>query len=1029
MSLELVHRTYEAQILEGDSEQNEAIEHRGTPLILRGKAGTGKTRTLIEAAVSRIRNGQDPNSILFLTYGRETASYVRDEIARAANATMREPLARTFHSLAFSILKMKRGGSLREPLLISGAEQESFIKELLDGVEEKVKESGKEYWPESLIKAKKTEGFVREIRDLILRCNERGIAPSQLAAYGKSFDEPLWIAVAKFWQDEYIKTQVMFELGSEDAKFRVDPSEVVIAAIGLLESDAELLQELRQRFQTIMVDEFQESDPMQRRFLELLAGEDLLIAVDTDSAVGRFRGADPDGAESALALYISRGREITLKRAHRAELKPSAFLFRSENEEAHFIAHRFKREHLMNGTSYSEMAVILRSPGSFAASMRRAFMQVGIPVVGYLDVLGKNPALAPFILLARVATKDQELNVEICEKLLLSEFGGADSISLRRIRRSLLLTKKESDPRTGNQLIIDAIDKGEIFIEEKSALVRIHELLEVARRASRKKNVTAEIVLGAIWDNALNSQNEKISLAWKREALKNSARSVAADRDLDAMIQLFEEAARFSERMPQSAPSLFLRQISQENIAADVITAKGVRSQAVEILTVHAAKGREWEYVAVAGVQDGLWPNLKQRSSLLGSERLVEHCRYPEVAKDGLRKMAADGLRKDEERLFHVALTRATTELIVTAASDEELVPSTFFEELIEGNDDGSLNLSYTDLERQLSMSALVADLRRTVVADSGAIVGETVISENDKQRAASLLKTLAESGISIADPVNWYGYLPLSSTDPVVPEGEDVSVSPSGGENFEKCGLKWFLERQGGSNGETTAQLLGTIIHEFARAKFETPDVTTDELYNKMEKAWKVIDENSGWVSNLGLERAMAMITRFVNYHERNLQSRKIVGVEQRFVLKIGRAVINGSADRIEINSDGELYIIDFKTGKTVISENEALDNLQMAAYQLAAVMGKYKELTDSTKVAGAELAFLGHERKKTFIALRTQAPLTDEFQAAIQERIQNIAEGMGAATYVATIGDKCENCGVKSSCPLQSNGRTVIS
>ena len=93
-------------------------------------------------------------------------------------------------------------------------------------------------------------------------------------------------------------------------------------------------------------------------------------------------------------------------------------------------------------------------------------------------------------------------------------------------------------------------------------------------------------------------------------------------------MQLFEEARRFAERFPYSKAQNFISQISQEDILGDAITAKGQRPDVVEILTVHASKGREWEIVALAGLQEGVWPNLRQRGSLLGSERLVERMRH-----------------------------------------------------------------------------------------------------------------------------------------------------------------------------------------------------------------------------------------------------------------------------------------------------------------------------------------------------------------------------------------------------------------
>ncbi len=111
--------------------QKLAISHRNKPLIITGGPGSGKTTVLIESAIARINEGQDPNSILVLTFGRERASELRDAIALRTSQTMLEPLARTFHALAHSILKAEG----HNPILLSGPEQEGWIRQLVDGVE------------------------------------------------------------------------------------------------------------------------------------------------------------------------------------------------------------------------------------------------------------------------------------------------------------------------------------------------------------------------------------------------------------------------------------------------------------------------------------------------------------------------------------------------------------------------------------------------------------------------------------------------------------------------------------------------------------------------------------------------------------------------------------------------------------------------------------------------------------------------------------------------------------------------------
>ncbi|MSZ63014.1 MAG: AAA family ATPase, partial [Actinobacteria bacterium] len=264
----------------------EAYSVPTSPLVVLGGAGTGKTSLLVEATLARIAAGQDPNSILLLTYGRESASDLRDAIALRTTQTMFEPLARTFHSLAFSILKKRPNAQDLEPILFSGPEQEKFIKELLAG---DVIDGNREWNPE-LHAALTTSGFARELRDLILRANERKFGPVKLAELGNSSDEPFWVAAAKFWE-RYIENLSMQEDSAGDSKQRLDTSEIVSSAARRLKERPDILEELRSQFTTIMVDEYQESYPQQRELLRILACDDMILCADDLSTVGRFRGA------------------------------------------------------------------------------------------------------------------------------------------------------------------------------------------------------------------------------------------------------------------------------------------------------------------------------------------------------------------------------------------------------------------------------------------------------------------------------------------------------------------------------------------------------------------------------------------------------------------------------------------------------------------------------------------------------------------------------------------------------------------
>ena len=1035
--------------------QQEVIAHRGSPLVVLGGPGTGKTTVLVESALARVADAQDPNSILMITYGRERASELRDAVALRTTAIMKEPIARTFHSLAFSILKMKAAETSSEPILMSGPEQESFIRDLLEGD----RELGKNYWPADLEKALTTNGFARELRDLILRASERNLTPDRLALLGKEHGEKYWESAAIFWR-QYQDVMDLQTDSAGDAKLRIDPSQIVAEAFYHLRANPDIASTLRARFTSILVDEFQESDPAQRQLLREIVGNDVLLCADADSAIGRFRGADPDQLGPELDWYLEKGKQIVLHDVFRnapeifavgqsvsgefrgsapqrkrmcagenpgvettlepagsglpepadtLELQPVVIgRFRSASEEAQFIAYQFRHARLINGTPWSEMAVILRTPGIGASVLRRALSQAGIPVASEIAALSGNPAITPFLLLAQIAIGEKKLTLDNCEKLLLAEFGGADAVSLRRIRRTLIASRESDDQRSGSELLIAAIDTGELFIEGADSLVRIHELLAKARKVLRSRNTQAEDLLWEIWNNALTSDGQKLSESWRRQALRGGNRGASADRDLDAMMQLFESARRFAERFPHSKAESFIRQISHEDILGDVITAQGQRPDVVEILTVHSSKGREWEIVAIAGLQEGVWPNLKQRGSLLGSERLVERIRHGAMARKELDALTASGLVEDERRLLHVAVTRAKTQLIVSAVQREDDEPSTYFEEIathVLG--EWSTDPVMTALPRPITPAALVATLRSELYAQN-------------REMAAQILARLGKEGLKEADVDAWAGVTPVSSTAPVIAPDDLVRVSPSGAESFTECGMKWFLERSGGQNGDSTAQVLGSAIHAFAELMENDRTLTEADLVAKLQAAWKLIEPSTGWVSTSSLDRAIEMIHRFVKYH--TSRTNEIVGVEAKFKITVGRALISGSADRLEITAEGDLYVIDFKTGKTMIQIEDAKANRQMAAYQLAILEGGFALNHESRTSAGAELVYLANGVDAT---LRKQPVIDVE---KVKADIEEIAEGMGAATFLATVGERCRTCDLRNVCPIQSDGRAVM-
>ena len=1042
--IELIRPVVEAANFVATTEQKLVVDSNAPRLIVLGGPGTGKTATLVETVVSLIKSDVDPNSILVLTYGRERASELRDKIVIQSGANAFEPIVRTFHSLAFSIINTQVEADDPKYVLISGAEQDSFIRELLANPEH----SPQVKWPKVLEPALSTKGFARELRDLILRASERNFTYKELIERGHLLNEPWWEPAANFWKiyDQILGIRYGFISG---AAKRIDSSSIISQAISDLNQKAKIRALFQNKFKVIVIDEFQESDNSQRKLLDLLASDRVILFADPQSAIGQFRGADPEGVRAYAAKNGYEELELTKAirtpaaitelsnaisakfripgkpiQAMQAAGKIDVAKLASQSDCANYIAHAFRTAHLRDGIAWSQMAVILRSPGAGVSAISRAFALNNIPIQIDSDAqaLGENPAIKPILTIAQIALGKIKLipsNWDLIEEILFSEFGGADPLSLRQMRIDIGKLREPGDEaKPSTQIILEIIDNNDAPLpwEQLLSLKRIADVIAEARKVVRMNSkgsnqVDIADLIWAIWSTAKNYEGDLLAHTWRNRALKGGMRGAAADRDLDAVITLFESARRFAERMPGSDPQLFLDQLLSESIQSDAIAARGQRGEVVSVMTVHSAKGLEWDLVAITGLQEGIWPNLKARGSLLGSERLVESERTQSTARREIETSAANALVEDERRLLKVAISRAKAALVVTAYSKEDdSEPSQYFEEIYESvHGISSIEAEVLDLPRSLTPQALVSTLRQN-------LEGSDVFS-------ARLLRTLAAKEIQSAKVENWLGGLSLSTTEPILPPDAEVSVSPSNLQSFSECGLKWFIEKSGGRDGDSTAQLLGIAIHSLAAMLKGEPGLTFEELSTRLENGWQLIDGNKGWVRDYQFKLALEKLEKFYKWHSTNKSNRTLFAVEAEFKKVIGRALFNGSVDRVEVDNEGRVYIVDLKTGAPDISKKKAEDHKQLAGYQLAVYEEAFTGESPGNQSAGAELLFLGTDSKSA-----AAKPQTVKDHETIKAEVIAAADAMSAYEFTATVNDRCRMCAVKGLCPIQPQGRTVI-
>ncbi|MFJ1688601.1 ATP-dependent helicase [Streptomyces albidoflavus] len=750
-------------------------------------------------------------------------------------------------------------------------------------------------------------------------------------------------------------------------------------------------------------------------------------------------------------------------RAHRS-LSPArdggrveAYTYPTTGAELDNIADILRRAHLEEGVPWGEMAVLVRSGGHTIPAVRRALTSAGVP----LDIDGNDlplrhePAVAPLLTALRAAataalqdraeeeagpvpepepdagTQDTApawLDTETALTLLASPLAALDAADQRRLGRALRDEERAAGnplPPPSDTLLARALAEPERLVTHEGYAHGARLLGELLRRARTllAKGGSAEEALWELWDGTTWPQR------LERSARRGGAVGRNADRDLDAVCALFATAARAEERTGGRGALNFLAEIEAQDIAADTLTRRAARPDAVRLMTAHRSKGLEWRLVVVAGVQEGVWPDLRRRGSLLEADR---------IGRDGLAEPLPPGaLLAEERRLFYVAATRAAERLVVTAVkapAEDGDQPSRFLTELgVEPKDVSSRP------RRPLSVPALVAELRATTVDPR---VSAT-LREAAAHRLAKLAALTDEDGrplVPTAHPDRWWGMRePTRSQVPLRDRDAPVVLSGSALDQLANtCALQWFLGREVKADAPASAaQGFGNVVHVLADevASGRTP-ADLDVLMERLDSVWDALAFDAPWKSVQEKENARQALERFLEWHTLDRAGRTPVASEHDFDITLGAGPyevrIRGSMDRVEQDPRGRAYVVDFKTGKQAPTAAEVAHHPQLAVYQLAVTEGAVDPLFDGVRPepGGAEL-----------VHLRQPAPKKEGGDALPRVQHQPSPEGEWVGDLLATAagkvlderftpttGQHCAHCSFRSSCSAREEGRQVV-
>ncbi|MFI1353805.1 ATP-dependent helicase [Streptomyces sp. NPDC020898] len=959
-------------------------------------------------------------------------------------------------------------------------------------------------WPDELRACLTTRGFADEVRAVLARSRELGLGPDALDAFARRIGRPDWRAAAAFLAEYLDVLDMQGVLDYAELVHRAvlladrpDTAGQLAARYDAVYVDeyqdtdpaqVRLLHALAGGGRTLVAL----GDPDQSIYA--FRGADVNGILDFPAAFPRADGR-PAPVEVLRTSRRSAGTLLTASRlltqrmplsrlpaekvrAHR-DLTPvrgggrvEVCTYPTSGTELDNIADILRRAHLEDGVPWGEMAVLVRAGGRTIPTVRRALTAAGVP----LDIDGDDvplrhePAVAPLLTALRaVATAEASraveepgieaagdaagedadvalsgdtawLGTETALTLLTSPLAGMDAADLRRLGRALREEERAAGnpvPPPSDDLLARALAEPERLIAHDPTYARGAQRLGALLRKARERLAgggTAEEALWELWAGT----------PWpgrlERAARRGGAAGRNADRDLDAVCALFATAARAEERTGGRGTLNFLEEIDAEDIAADTLTRRAVRPEAVRLMTAHRSKGLQWRLVVVAGVQEGLWPDLRRRGSLLEADR---------IGRDGLAEPLTPGaLLAEERRLFYVAATRARERLVVTAVkapADDGDQPSRFLTELgVEAKDVTGRP------RRPLSVAALVAELRATTV-DPRVSASLREAAARRLARLAALTDEDSRPLVPSAHPYRWWGmYEPTESKVPLRDRDQPVVLSGSALDQLANtCALQWFLGREVKADAPATAaQGFGNVVHVLADevASGHTPaDLAV--LMERLDSVWNALAFDAPWKSAQEKEHARVALERFLTWHVDSggaRTGRTPVASEHDFDVTLGAGAyevrIRGSMDRVETDGEGRAYVVDFKTGKQVPTAAEVARHPQLAVYQLAVREGAVDDAFDGVRPepGGAELVQLRQGAAKrdggeTLPKVQAQAPLegtTGEGAEGdwIGDLLATAAGKVLDERFTPTAGQHCTHCAFRASCSARPEGRHVV-
>jgi len=957
--------------------QREAVEHLDGPLLVVAGAGTGKTRVITERVRWLLETQPDlrGENILAITFTDKAAAEMKARIVAATGKRGEGVWVSTFHSFCDQLLRQHS-----EPFeILDETDYWIFLRR-------HIAELGLDLFK----KLSAPGAFLTDFCQFFSRCQDELVTPEDYAAHVVALRADFEKVQATLTAEARAARELDLRCQEEIARVyaaserllrrhaRVTFGGLLLRAVQVLQQNAGVRSYWQERLRFILVDEFQDTNIAQIELVTLLAGSrrNVTAVGDDDQAIYRFRGASYGSFRKFTEIFPGH-RLLSLEENYRScqrilavaqelirqngpdRYAPDKQLraVRAPGEKVHVVevedlaqeaacvVQEIERLHAA-GVSYDGFAVLYRAHHHRNALVA-ALVRASIPfVIRKLSILG-NTLIRDLIAYLRVLNLPED-SISLARLLAVPRW---------RLTPDQLceLTRKAHQERKPLHEIVRALHPD--VLEHHTSLAALLRLLDELR--AQRGELTATELFAALL--------ERLEL-----------RLLPADPDhlylqrFEGFLREWQEKKSQTERLGEFIEYLnyFLEARGRIELPEDT-----AQTDAVQLMTVHTAKGLEFDHVFVLRLIRNAFPTTRRSPLFEFPLRLMK-----EELPQG------DFHTEEERRLCYVALTRARDRLwLLTVAGRSR--PSLFLEDIL----------------RDARVARHVAQLAPEPLG----------AATDDPPTTDALLAAARAASCCYSQIPRW------AETAPAPEPPTPLEISHTDIETYRTCPLKYKLSALWRLSAPATPPtIFGKIMHatlaDFFRLYQKRPDVSFDELAHLYDQQWHLQRERF-FEPYQEEEYRKAGREQLAAFYQQHRDARlDVMDVEKKFRLSLDDIEFTGRIDQVNRLGGRTVEIIEYKTGKAR-SPAEAEQSLQLSLYAAAAAR--------ALRLRPVRLVLYDLTSGQGFATTRTE----EQQEKALQE-VAKIAAQIRARQFTPRPGFHCAYCDFRPLCPIYEDSFTLV-